>query len=304
MKNQLKPDENIVIISFAGREKFLEVQKKYIFDLFQKYVNIELHLWNFSRNSKDNAYLQKLQLSNLNIRIFNHYYEGDNSITNCSKKVGVICNCTKCRVGKWTEPYKYYANNSLYSNTTFVKLDDDIVFLETKNFRKILDLAKFHQEYIISGNVINNGLCSITNNNLVEKIRSAEIIKDLSTPRDWWNLCTSVDFFNLSHDYFFENHLSLLNAPNENILLPKCRFSINTIAFTWPIMKKISQIIGEESSMNDEEIISNNFEIIECKNFVSCHLHFSDQRSQITDSKENSVLRKYENFADKYLNYR
>ena len=37
--------------------------------------------------------------------LFNDYYEGHNNNFNCIKSIGIICNCVKCRVGKWTEPY-------------------------------------------------------------------------------------------------------------------------------------------------------------------------------------------------------
>ena len=63
------------------------------------------------------------------------------------------------------------------------------------------------------------------------------------------------------------------------------------------VMKKISEAIGHEFSMNDEEIISNNFPIIMVSDFVACHLHFADQRARLQDSEEDELLRQYDSLA-------
>ena len=66
-------------------------------------------------------------------------------------------------------------------------------------------------------------------------------------------------------------------------------------------MSQICSKIGNESSMNDEAIISENFEIDVYTGFVSSHLHFADQRSLISDEEELVLLKKYSEMAKKYL---
>lgn len=83
--------------------------------------------------------------------------------------------------------------------------------------------------------------------------------------------------------------------------IPRTRFSINTIAFNWRTMKAIAESLGASQGMNDEGIISEKFDIHVLEGFVACHLHFSDQRGQISDEKERAVLEAYQRFAEAYV---
>lgn len=119
--------------------------------------------------------------------------------------------------------------------------------------------------------------------------------------RIWWRLCTSVDFLRMSHAYFFKNQKELLSSSARTVPLPSSRFSINVIAFDTYVMKKISEAIGEEFSMNDEEIISNKFPIVMISDFLACHLHFADQRANLPDHEEDELLRQYESLANNII---
>ena len=317
--------EKVIFISFAGREKYLEIQKMFIFELLSQNPTYELHLWNFSRNSRDNLYLQELANSSNQIKIFNQYYEGDNNVELCIKAEGVVCGCKKCRVGKWTEPYKYYSQDDSFREALFVKLDDDIVFLETRRFSEFLRQLKAHPGKILSASVINNGLCAYLDKNLhqiVKKemllnqvnkkksslelfIRSTSLFKRILkkdiTAINWWRLCISANFFRVAHQYFFSNIDSILARPIHVVPIPQSRFSINTIAFNWMVMCDIYKKIGSEQSMNDEAIISEGFQIYMCNGFVTSHLHFADQRASINDEEEEMILDKYRSVMHQYL---
>jgi hypothetical protein len=134
MINQAPSHRKIVIFTFAGRESYLEIQKDFILDIVTENTRVEYHLWNFSRNESDNLYLQRLSQIMPRTKIFDQFYEGSNSVDVCTKRIGELCGCKKCRVGKYSEPYKYYSSRDEYRETLFVKLDDDIVFLESANF--------------------------------------------------------------------------------------------------------------------------------------------------------------------------
>lgn len=113
----------------------------------------------------------------------------------------------------------------------------------------------------------------------------------------WWRLCTSVEFLRISHSYFFDNRSKILQIPRKLVKLPQSRFSINVIAFDYSVMTKICEAIGAEFSMNDEEIISNQFPIVMVSDFVACHLHFADQRAQLSDQEEDELLARYDVLA-------
>lgn len=181
--------------------------------------DIEYHLWNFSRNDADNAYLQRLADSSPRIKIFNQFYEGSNPVNVCSKRVGLICGCTKCRVGKWSEPYKYYASNKDYENDVFVKIDDDVVFIDTKRFDGFASRVRSSKN-ILSANVFNNGMCASIDPVLRAVVEGNGWVEAINSPSDWWHLCTNVEFMRVAHEHFFSTKDIQLSHPNS---IQNCR---------------------------------------------------------------------------------
>lgn len=289
----------IIVFAFAGRKKYLEIQRHYISSLLHSHANMEYHLWNFSRNASDNEYLQELASSSPQIRIFNQFYDGDNNVTVCSKAVGVICACVKCRVGRWTEPYKYYANDPEYSDAKFVKIDDDIVFLETRAFEAFVNAIGLRKNLILSANVINNGVCAALDPRQTEILKGLQLLP-ASIPA-YWSLCTRVEFMVAAHEYFFRQRSALLDQAHLFTMIPRSRFSINTIGFDWDVMCQIAEKLRGEASMNDEHLISANFDIAVMQGFVTCHLHFADQRASLTDAAEDEILSRYDGERVRYL---
>lgn len=309
-----------VIFVFAGRKKYLEILKKYLMAIINSHEEVELHFWNFCRNSADNEYVRALAEAIPRTRIFNQYYEGDNVNNICIKSPGVICTCIKCRVGKWTEPYKFYASDPEYQNCNFIKIDDDILFLSLETFDRFVAQLAGHPDRILTGNVINNGVCAMVDpvisrmvnerglfelqgmrtNSLMRLLKNIRLALkgEEAKSRVWWRLCTSVDFLKMCHSYFLSNRKEVLSVPGTLVPLPQSRFSINVIAFGSSVMKKICEAIGEEFSMNDEEIISNQFPIVMVSDFVACHLHFADQRARLSDPEEDELLRQYDSLAN------
>lgn len=290
----------IIIFTFAGRESYLEIQKDFILDVLARNTRVEYHLWNFSRNDLDNLYLQHLSQSMPRTKIFNQFYEGGNPVDVCTKRIGYLCGCRKCRVGKYSEPYKYYSSNGEYRDALFVKMDDDVVFMESARFQLFIDCVNTHRRTIWSANVINNGVCAIATPGLKAEIEKAGLVKSDSI-QSWWFLCTNVDFFRLSHEYFFKQTPSLLNQPAVAFGAPRARFSINTIGFDWETMNAISERLGLSPTVNDEGVISENFDISILGGFLACHLHYSDQRSNISDDEEGRILDRYRAIKGHYL---
>jgi hypothetical protein len=131
--------------------------------------------------------------------------------------------------------------------------------------------------------------------------RNSYIYRTINKNKLWWNLCQSLEFLQISHCYFFDNFEKICLQKSSIISLPLGRFSINTIAFSAKVMAQISSEIGNEASMNDEAIISKNFPIAIVTDFITCHLHFADQRAELDDAEEDFLLRKYEDFATKQV---
>ncbi len=285
-----------VLFIFAGREKYLEVQRPYLETLLARFAGLEIHLWNFSRNSADNRYLQGLAQAMPRTRIFNDYYEGENPIQTCSKRVGTLCACVKCRVGKWSEPYKYYAGLPDQEETAYVKLDDDIVFIDTERFGYFVEIARSQKGKVISANVMNNGVCTLVNPGLLASGPPHGWAADGDLDA-WWKLCTSPELFRASHQHFLRNRAALTKESPSLIQLPRTRFSINTLAFGQDVMQIIAHHLGGGAHMNDEHVVSAACDIQIFKGFVTSHLHFADQRAAISDDEEAQVLAQYAQIA-------
>ena len=284
----------IILFIFAGRKKFFEIQKYYIGKILNDFEEAELHLWNFCRNDADNNYLQELSKELPRTRIFNQYYEGTNPIFECSKEVGVLCGCTKCRVGKWSEPYKFYASAYKDHQVLYVKLDDDIVFIDTSRFKDFIKEARDQPNVVVSANVINNGVCAKLNHDLSGIAVSQNFIQT-DDPLSWWLLCTNADYFRFAHEYFLRNFDAVTKEALEPILIPRIRFSINTLSFSNHVMQTIAHHLGSDTSCNDEHIISTFCDIIILRGFATAHFHYSDQRSTIQDAEEDYFLDRYQN---------
>ena len=293
-------NRRLVIFSFAGREEYMSLQTKYVDDMLSRIPQAEFHIWNFSRKQSDNEYLQNLAACSGRIRIFNEFYEGENKQTICQKKIGFICSCVRCRVGKWSEPYKFYASNAEYSNSIFMKIDDDIVFVESKKINDFVALITQNPGKIVTADVINNGRCASADP-LQRKTLLAANIAPKETPARWFMLCVSREFFFLSHKYFFENFYYVMSQEISLLELQDGRLSINFIAFDASMMKQIAALLGDSPGMHDEAVITANFPIHLCKGFTACHLHFSDQRATISRDEEMEICNQYFRLMKKYL---
>lgn len=308
----LNPEFNakLIIITFAGRERYMKILSKYVNEIMERLPNSEWHLWDFSRNSSDHEYIKKFALNNPGVKYFGEFYLGPNQNVNCIKRPYILCDCAKCRIGDWREPYLLYGQEYSYSNNLYLKLDDDIVYVQVDKIETFLNTAKT-SESILSANVINNGVCAQYFKALRDSVERGQVSIDRNfrnmffigrrTWFDWWLLCTSKDFFFLAHDFFFSNFLEIQDMAYKLRKLPKGRFSINSIAFNQKLMNRISAELSCNLNGSDEEVISKNFKITVMEGFTTSHLHFSDQRASLTDFQEEMYLNQYSHLASSKL---
>jgi hypothetical protein len=298
--------QKVIIFCFAGREKYLSIQLQYILQILKKWYNIEYHLWDFSRNIEDHKYLIEISSKHKQIVYFDKFYQGDNTNITCVKQVGRHCTCVKCRVGQWTEPYKHYAS-SVYKDAIFIKIDDDVVSFPYRELKKYILIIQKNPKFIVSANVINNGICAFYNNELKPIVIKKKISEKMYTLTDWFYFCTNVDFFRICHEFFLsreqqKEETDLIKPDLLSQVPPHTKFSINTIGFMHNIMKEIAAKLDESDiSCNDEATISYSFPFLIYNGFTCVHFHFSDQRTQIDDSVENELLKQYNNVAKKYI---
>jgi hypothetical protein len=130
----------------------------------------------------------------------------------------------------WSSYYNFYTQEK-FNDHILIKADDDIVFIDTKNFKDFITTRKQNPEVLlVFPNIINNGVAASYQQGLELIPKSIGIF-----PYDTFegNLWESASLCSALHYYFISEHQSFIekasNLPN---IQHKCgdRFSINMFA--------------------------------------------------------------------------
>jgi hypothetical protein len=191
--------------------------------------------------------------------------------------------------------YIHYSNAN-YSNCTFVKMDDDIIYCDISELNKLINYTRSNGDNnIYSANVINNGVCAFyqKNNGLLPNLNI-----DFEYPKDglFGSLWGSAKKCGLLHEYFIENKTNIiLNAkkePLETQLPYYDRFSINFICFNHGLLKYMAAVYSICPQENDDEYIMTCLlpKIFGIKKYIYnhlivSHLSFYKQEEELDFSK-------------------
>jgi len=195
-----------IITVFAGRKPNLAILMKYLRQALSLGIIHEVHLWNYTRNNADDAYVKELADEE------SHIY----CMPVLNKKT-------------WGEYYANY-NDSKYEDDIIIKCDDDIVFIDLVKLPAFIQYVRENEDITITtANIINNGVIAHyqqNKHNLVPK----ELIY-LEYPRE--GLCGSLwesgHKATMLHRHFMANYSNFLNYDysNDPTIRIYGRFSIN-----------------------------------------------------------------------------
>jgi hypothetical protein len=125
-----------ILVTPAGRKRYLMVLYSHLLNLRNEFD--EWILWVNTENADDIQYMEKLESENDFIKL---------QMT----KIGVRGNETICQFYK----------DCIDENSVYLKLDDDIVYIEPNSLKKIFDFRIENPQYfLVYGNIVNNGICS------------------------------------------------------------------------------------------------------------------------------------------------
>ena len=126
-----------VLVIPSGRERYLRILMYYVDQLQQCGLIDELHLWLNTDFESDVAYIKQLATDRSWARVI----ESD-----------------KPKVGMGVARFLEYCTEP---DTVYVRIDDDIVFVDVDHFAQFLQFRKQnHQYFMVYANTINNSLCS------------------------------------------------------------------------------------------------------------------------------------------------
>lgn len=144
--------------------------------------------------------------------------------------------------------YKYCTEE----DTIYIKLDDDIVWMEDDFFQKIVDFRINNPQYfVVSPLVINNAICTYILQ-LANKIKLSTYMNAASNHRIMWKKGTfAVQLHNwFINEYLKTGRVNELYCGEHTIAMN--RFSINSIVWFGSDMKKFDGIVPGD----DEEFLS------------------------------------------------
>ena len=173
--------DKVIFICPAGRKKIFSIQLLYMKKLLELDIVFEYHIWDFSWSEEDSEYISKLSLLHPKIKIKKApYTEATRGGKVASKQFAYFL-------------HDYYKFEE-YKNYIFIKIDDDICLIDTKNFIRFVNGRKQSNAFLYSANIINNDTTKIkdfdkihtnflTNYNTILKNNTAKAIEFFSNEK-------------------------------------------------------------------------------------------------------------------------
>jgi len=273
----------IKVVTPSGRQKTQSILFDYI--LMNKYIIDEYIIW-------------------VNTKV-----ESDLEWFNCiASKYDFVKLIFKEDIGKGGES-RYIS--SFFDTTTnddsiYIRLDDDIVFLDEYFFRNIIDFRIRNPEYfLIFGNIVNNGTCGYLHKICGALNAKGELklgYKDSTLNKSMNDLLTNGVFGEKLHKIFINkfNHNKLKDFQfTQNVICNK-RFSINCICWFGKDMAKY--YIPLHRSWNEEkfltEVIVDKYKRSNCicGEALCVHFAFGPQSNHMYNN--TNLLEEYEFIRD------
>jgi hypothetical protein len=268
---------NIIVVTPAGRKHYLELLKDYILNDESVY---EWHLWDNCRKQSDREYIQELE--------------------RCHNKIKIIRIDNPDGTNRSVNLFYQFCKDP---DTFYIKIDDDVVYVEKDCFRKLFEHALSTRDQHIwwSPLVINNAICSW----LIKYHGNAEISDALSCQANDNIGWKSAKFASKIHHIFLDKikNGEINDFKTNNFSISLSRFSINCIGFFGEDVIKYEQKFCPANT-DDEEWISAVLPTITGRsgqvvgNIIVSHFAFFTQEYELLYEK---LLEKYYSMTSKIV---
>ncbi|WPH57631.1 hypothetical protein [Mycobacterium phage WXIN] len=264
----------VVLFAFYGRRPNIELQLPFIRRILAENPSVRFDAWNLTRDPDDDAYVRTLP-------------EARNEFHGAPEL--------------WNNVWRHYASEE-YRDTIFVKLDDDVSFLETKHFGRFVNAARNFPGSVISAETVNNGASTPFEPDLWAEFRA------LNMPL--LDVHMSNQYAEASHQWFIENwRAATNNCPAVTAIFTW--LSINCIAFDWSVARHIGEKVGTPSptriadrdwplgTITGDEGAANMLPRYVLRGFRAAHLTFGPQ--YCSDEQQDRWRAEYTRIAQEYL---
>lgn len=248
-----------VMFCFGGRKPNLELQLPFIHRILAQNPHVDYHLWNLAKEPDDDAYIRSLRTKG-SFKII-HDFRGPDPWT------------------KFNDVYRYYAQPE-FRHCRFVKLDDDVVFIQSKDWLRFIESVDANPHAVVSANIINNGACCHIDPLLFSRFKQLGYAL-LDVHRQ-------PSFAAMSHEYFLDYWAEIIARP-DNWVTTQDWLSINFIGYNHAMARKFADLLDTQSPrviagrhfrgrdrLGDEGMVNTLPRII-AKGFTVAHLTFGPQ---------------------------
>ena len=257
----------IVVVTPAGRKKYMEILLYYI--LMQQQIVDEYRIWVNTKNEDDITWFKELQIK----------YPSLITLEFLPPEIEVNGNLTICDFFK----------NTIDEDTIYLRLDDDIVWMEKDFVEKIIKFRIDNPDYfLIFGNIINNSV--IDHIHQKNGINYSKLIKNDCLCKNGWgdsSLCEE------KHRCFLSRLPSNIDAYKfEKYETIGQRISINAICWFGKDLKEFSGIVDkqEEPWLSQVAPGLKNKKVCVNGNALCSHYSFWVQREHMD---KTDILEKY-----------
>jgi hypothetical protein len=282
--------QKVILFVFAGRRQNLEIQFPLVDRILQENPDVEYHIWNTARMPQDAQFVKGIQ-PNDRTTVFNQFYDqnGCNQIWRFQNNI-----------------YKHYSH-SKYKDCLFVKIDDDVIFLETARFADFVN--QITPKVIISAKTVNNGASTPLEPAIFDGFQKLDI--------PLLDIHMSVPYVEMAHNYFL-NHADKMTEQPMKRFPSKTWLSVNAVAYDWKMICLIASTIGKRSPVKiadrdfpldalgrahtiGDEGVCNTVPRVVIQGFTAAHLTFGPQDKAIPNSTLNDLRHRYKQVGEWYL---
>lgn len=156
--------DKVIMITFAGRKDRMSILYHYVVAALDRGLVDEWHVWNYARTVEDEEWVNSLN----------------------GPKIRVLTPNTK---ESYADCYQHYTPKEYTPQAVFLKVDDDIVYMDVDKLEGFVQYRKAcTQPYIVSANVVNNPGCFLIQESYgcwrglsLEDLKTSEGLADLHT---------------------------------------------------------------------------------------------------------------------------
>lgn len=218
----------VTVITFAGRRDRMCVLARTMLTALSRGIIDEWHVWNYARTLEDSAWVDSLP----------SHLEDSRVVVR-----------TPTQVDTYADAYMAYAPEDYADDDVFVKIDDDILYIDLNGLEHLIQFRKLNPHYyIVSANVINNLTCYLLQ-------RQLGVWPDDGAPDPDRLLATGSDATTL-HRTFLQGHDPMFMSVAE--IDPKYIININFVTWLGRDLESV-RYCESTTATRDEQNLGNAF---------------------------------------------